>query len=115
PLARQAGAGRDPTVHDGGADPVGHASVGGPGSGVPRVDDRGQSASRQGRGALHEATVPRVVMESKARWAHAGIMLWWILLIALAVWGAVATIGTVRVDGLRRSPDAPIVRQRDRV
>ncbi len=53
-------------------------------------------------------------MESKASSIHAGIMLWWILLVALAVWGIVATIRTVRVDGLRRSPDAPIVRQRDR-
>lgn len=37
-------------------------------------------------------------------------MLWWILLLALVVWGVVATVHTVRVDGLRRLPDAPVVR-----
>lgn len=37
-------------------------------------------------------------------------MLWWILLLVLAVWGVVATVRTVRVDGLRRMPVARIVR-----
>ena len=38
-------------------------------------------------------------------------MFWWILLVALAVWGAIATVRTVRVDGLRRLPVAPVSRQ----
>ncbi|WP_269456868.1 hypothetical protein [Aeromicrobium choanae] len=33
-----------------------------------------------------------------------------ILLVALAVWGSVATVRTVRRDGLRRIPNAPIAR-----
>ncbi len=41
-------------------------------------------------------------------------MFWWILLAALAVWGMIATVRAVRVDGLRRVPNAPIVRQRGR-
>lgn len=53
-------------------------------------------------------------METKSNSAHAGIMFWWILLIALAVWGIVATLRAVRVDGLRRVPNAPIVRRRAR-
>ena len=50
-------------------------------------------------------------MESKATSRQGGIMLWSILLAALAVWGAIAAVWAVRVDGLRRLPAAPVSRQ----
>lgn len=53
-------------------------------------------------------------MDSKATSAHRGVMLWWILLVALAVWGVIATVRAVRVDGLRRQPTARIVRSGER-
>jgi len=50
-------------------------------------------------------------MELKSNQAHSGTMLLWLILLVLVVWGVVATFRTVRVDGLRRRPVAPIVRR----
>lgn len=50
-------------------------------------------------------------MEMKSNQAHSERVILCILLLALAAWGSVATVRTVRRDGLRRIPNAPIARR----
>ena len=50
-------------------------------------------------------------MEMKSNCAHSEKVILCILLVALAVWGSVATVLTVRRDGLRRIPNAPLARR----
>jgi hypothetical protein len=49
-------------------------------------------------------------MESKSNRGHAEGVLLWMILVVLSLWGVVATVLTVRRDGLRRVRTAPIVR-----
>ncbi|WP_186813966.1 hypothetical protein [Aeromicrobium flavum] len=50
-------------------------------------------------------------MESKSNRRHPEEVLLWMILAALSIWGIVATVRTVRRDGLRRVPTAPLARR----